>query len=35
MGGYTDCWLAEEGEASGETLGPLLVQLMIERGRRV
>lgn len=28
MSGYTDCWLAEYG-CLGETLGPLLVQLML------
>lgn len=30
MLGWTDCWLAEEGHAGGETLGPLLVKLMLD-----
>ncbi|MFB7592381.1 hypothetical protein [Streptomyces sp. NPDC056169] len=34
MRGYTDCWLAEEGSAGGETLGPLLLQFMLDAGIR-
>ncbi|WP_234102481.1 hypothetical protein, partial [Streptomyces venezuelae] len=32
MRGYTDCWLAQEGSAGGETLGPLLLQFMLSAG---
>ncbi|WBP89498.1 hypothetical protein [Kitasatospora cathayae] len=31
MQGYTDCWLAEEGFSGGETLGPLLLKLMLQQ----
>mgnify|MGYP001566973054 CR=1 FL=1 len=31
MDELTECWLAEEGHGGGETLGPLLVRLMLER----
>jgi hypothetical protein len=34
MDEYTECWLAEEGHGGGETLGPVLVRLMLERGKR-
>ncbi|MEU8902144.1 MazG-like family protein [Streptomyces mirabilis] len=29
MDAYTDCWLSLEGEASGDSLGSLLLQLML------
>lgn len=29
MEGWTTCWLSMEGQSSGETLGPLLVKLML------
>ncbi|KOU20935.1 hypothetical protein ADK52_25435 [Streptomyces sp. WM6372] len=32
MDGFTDCWLAEEGSAGGETIGPLLLRLMLAAG---
>lgn len=32
MDAYTDCWLSQEGCAGGETLGPLLVKLMLMAG---
>lgn len=32
MSGWTDCWLAVQG-CTGETLGPLLLRLMIANGR--
>lgn len=32
MTAYTDCWLAEYGH-TGESLGPVLLRLMLERGR--
>lgn len=32
MTAYTDCWLAEYS-CMGETIGPLLLRLMLERGR--
>lgn len=28
---YTDCWLAEEGSGDGETIGPLLLRLMLDQ----
>ncbi|MFE4658132.1 hypothetical protein ACFRFJ_15785 [Streptomyces hydrogenans] len=34
MQGYTDCWLAQEGSAGGETLGLLLLNLMLAAGIR-
>lgn len=34
MRGYTDCWLAQEGSAGGETLGPLLLEFMLAAGIR-
>lgn len=33
MTGWTECWLAEEG-CCGDTIGPLLLRLMIASGRR-
>jgi hypothetical protein len=32
MSDYTDCWLAFEGSAAGETIGPLLLELMLANG---
>lgn len=29
---YTACWLSPEGEANGETLGPILLGLMLRAG---
>lgn len=29
MTGYTDCWLAEHGHGAGETIGPVLLTLML------
>lgn len=34
MNQFTDCWLANEGSGSGETIGALFLQLMLERGRK-
>lgn len=34
MGSYTDCWLAVEG-CLGETIGPILLKLMIDVGKYV
>lgn len=33
MDEHTQCWLAWEGEGGGETLGPVLVRLMLERAK--
>ncbi|MGW1938996.1 hypothetical protein [Streptomyces goshikiensis] len=32
MHGSTECWIAHEGSAGGETLGPLLLRLMLSNG---
>lgn len=29
MGEYTDCWLAQEGESRAETIGPVLLSLLL------
>lgn len=31
MYGYVDCYLAFEGESSGETIGPTLLRLLLEQ----
>ncbi len=33
MSGHTDCWLAEEGHGDGETLGPILLTLLLTAGQ--
>lgn len=33
MSGYSDCWLSMEGSASGESIGPLLLKLMLAAGK--
>jgi hypothetical protein len=33
MDGLTDCWLAEEGHGDGETLGPILLTLLLAAGQ--
>jgi hypothetical protein len=32
MGEYTSCWLDEYGSGDGETIGPLLLKLMLAAG---
>lgn len=29
---YSDCWLSEEGRSGGETIGPLLMELILRAG---
>lgn len=33
MDGLTDCWLDEEGSSMGETLGPILLTLLLAAGQ--
>lgn len=33
MAGYSDCWLSMEGSASGESIGPTLLRLMLAAGK--
>ena len=33
MRDYTDCWLSMEGSASGDSIGPLLLRLMLAAGK--
>lgn len=33
MDGLTDCWLSEEGHSDGETLGPILLTLLLAAGQ--
>jgi hypothetical protein len=32
MRDYTDCWLSQKGDASGESIGPTLLRLMLAEG---
>lgn len=32
MTAYTDCWLSEYGHVSGETIGPVLLRLLLAAG---
>lgn len=33
MTGWTDCWLAAEGSGDGETVGPVLLTLLLSAGQ--
>lgn len=33
MGAYTACWLAENGSGDGETIGPILLTLLLAAGQ--
>lgn len=33
MHAYTDCWLAEDGRGDGETIGPVLLTLLLAAGQ--
>ncbi|MET9222342.1 hypothetical protein ABZX65_26760 [Streptomyces sp. NPDC003300] len=33
MNGYTACWLAEDGSGDGETIGPILLTLLLAAGQ--
>lgn len=33
MDAWTDCWLAEDGRGDGETIGPILLALLLSAGQ--